>query len=243
MEQIYTHPFVIVEKIGGTHDNPPVFDVAVVDCDGSTFVVEATGDRDDAITVAEIIAESFDSWKLTTKPVPEPEPPEPEPTVAPLLREALLASAEVLWSSVNEWCPYDEVADHVNDLLRGFLPDEIAEIVMEWADVNGCSLKMALDHYYVDVSTNPPRLTAWQVVLQSQAIHPGWSPEEHRRFLNEEGYEVPLIKGRTPDEVVARWLDENNAWPGGPVVRAGIDMPGWVHPHTHPDSPPDQGSE
>jgi hypothetical protein len=78
------------------------------------------------------------------------------------------------------------------------------------------------------------RLTAWQVVLQSQAIHPTWRASEHGNFLMDEGYDVSVLGRKageapgldhdeTPIECIARWLRENEAWPGGAAARAGVD--------------------
>jgi hypothetical protein len=55
-------------------------------------------------------------------------------------------------------------------------------------------------------------LTMWQTVLQSQAIHPDWDAETHLAYLDQEAYPVSTLgqaAGRTPKEVVERWLREN----------------------------------
>jgi hypothetical protein len=161
LQEIYNHRFVIVEKIKGVGPKDPgAYDIAVRYQDGTTFVVEATSDQEDALNVASELAAAFDSWSDRTviRSGPQPEPPmhgaswpgarEPEPTVAPLLREALLASAEILWDSVNERCPYDEIIDHVTDLLRGFLAEEVVDEVIEWADVNQCPLGEAITAWF-----------------------------------------------------------------------------------------------
>lgn len=217
MEEIYTHKFVIVEAIESlreplTLESDSVYDVAVRHRDGSTFVVEATSERADAMDVAHVIGSAFDSWL--------PDAPEPEPPVAPYLREALLQAAEVLWGSVNERCPFDEVVDHVTELMRGFLPPEVADTVIEWADECGSTLTEALEAWW---TKSQRRLTAWQVVLQSQVIHPEWNAVEHGHFLMDEGYDVSAlgVEDETPLRCIRRWLDENLAWPGGPVARAG----------------------
>lgn len=127
MEEIYTHRFVVVEDVGGPAGFGS-YDVMVRDRDGNCIVVEAVADEELALDVASSIATAFDSWSV-------------KPTT---LSKALLASAEVLWSAVSEGCPFDEIVDHVSDLLRGILPAELADAVIEWADVNECSLEGAI---------------------------------------------------------------------------------------------------
>jgi hypothetical protein len=78
--------------------------------------------------------------------------------------------------------------------------------------------------------------TAWQVVLQSQAIHPTWRAAEHGNYLLDTGHDLSAIGRKagdvpgldhdeTPIECIARWLRENEDWPGGPVARASGDAP------------------
>ncbi len=49
-------------------------------------------------------------------------------------------------------------------------------------------------------------LTTWQVVKQSWLIHPDWTPEVHRSFLENDADEcfrrIPTI------EVIAGWLEQ-----------------------------------
>lgn len=40
-------------------------------------------------------------------------------------------------------------------------------------------------------------------VLQSQIIHPAWTPEDHAAWLDDKGYAVP------PVEVLTRWMREH----------------------------------
>lgn len=62
------------------------------------------------------------------------------------------------------------------------------------------------------------RLTAAQVVLQSQLIHPDWTVDEHLSFLDEEGYVVPPLGG-SRKLIVEQWMRDN--------IRMGrVDDPG-----------------
>jgi hypothetical protein len=69
-------------------------------------------------------------------------------------------------------------------------------------------------------------LTSWQIVLQSQVIHPDWDARTHLNYLQwEAGKNIDHIGpsiGLSPQQCVQKWLDENNAWPGGPAARAGM---------------------
>jgi hypothetical protein len=157
MQEIYNHRFVIVHKINGVGPKDPgCYDIAVRYKNGTTFVVEASSEREDALDVASELASAFDSWSDRTviQSGPQPEPPMHGalwlgPLVPPDASEmagalsvgsALIRSADMLWSAVSEDCPVDEVIDHVSDLLRGCLPAELVDTVIEWADVNECSL-------------------------------------------------------------------------------------------------------
>lgn len=67
------------------------------------------------------------------------------------------------------------------------------------------------------------RLTPWQVVLQSQVIHPDWTTDDHAHFLMDEGYDISHlgVGDESTRTCIDRWLRENNEWPGGPAARAG----------------------
>jgi hypothetical protein len=72
------------------------------------------------------------------------------------------------------------------------------------------------------------RLTMWQVVLQSQLIHPDWSPEIHLAFLEQEGYDTQEMEfgpttGWTPAEIVERWLRQNMEAGRAPVTAAAFE--------------------
>lgn len=64
------------------------------------------------------------------------------------------------------------------------------------------------------------RLTTWQVVRQSHAIHPDWDVATHLAFLGQEGYDLRVFSFRireakpsTPTSVVTRWLAEMDRLP------------------------------
>jgi hypothetical protein len=135
MEIIFTHKFVAVERIDGVGPNDPgCYDIAVRARNGDTVVVEATSDGADALDLSAAIASAFDSWH---------EPATTTSVTGDPMGDALLACADRLWTSISEDCPYDEVVDHVESLLRGFNEPDDVDSLMQWADVRQCSLTEA----------------------------------------------------------------------------------------------------
>lgn len=59
-------------------------------------------------------------------------------------------------------------------------------------------------------------LTAWQAVLQSQAIHPGWTVEDHLEWMVDEGYDLSTLRPEPGKDVVAllRWWMADNVSSG-----------------------------
>lgn len=55
------------------------------------------------------------------------------------------------------------------------------------------------------------RLTSWQVVRQSQLCHPDWDVATHIQYLDQAGYDWRRLgrPGETPEQCIARWLEEN----------------------------------
>jgi hypothetical protein len=136
LEEIYTHRFVAVEKINGVGPRDPgCYDIAVRYHDGTTFVVEASSDLEDALHVASNIADAFESWMEAVVKTPS--------ITGDPMGDALLASADRLWTSISEDCPYDEVVDHVESLLRGFNQPDDVDSIMQWADIRQCTLTQA----------------------------------------------------------------------------------------------------
>lgn len=59
------------------------------------------------------------------------------------------------------------------------------------------------------------RLTIWQLVLQSQLIHPDWSAMDHLGYLVDDEFRDPCAECHTHPlgvtELIDRWLAENVA--------------------------------
>ena len=73
-----------------------------------------------------------------------------------------------------------------------------------------------------------------RAVLQSQTIHPDWTPETHLAWLTNEGYDVAML-GVDPLPVIGRWLAENTA--SGEVDRVRAQA-GPIAAVTHPADVP-----
>jgi hypothetical protein len=80
-------------------------------------------------------------------------------------------------------------------------------------------------------------LTMWQTVLQSQALHPGWTAEEHLAYLRLDDLEHDpgTLTGGTPEEVIGRWLAENITSGRLEIVWRNAGMPARPCGGHHPD--------
>jgi hypothetical protein len=52
-------------------------------------------------------------------------------------------------------------------------------------------------------------MTQWQTVLQSQAIHPDWTPRQHAEYLRDEHPDGLSRMGGDPVLLIEGWLMEN----------------------------------
>lgn len=71
------------------------------------------------------------------------------------------------------------------------------------------------------------RLTIWQLVLQSQLIHPDWSAMDHLGYLVDDEFRDPCAECHTHPlgvtELIDRWLAENVAAGRAPAPPAAHD--------------------
>lgn len=51
-------------------------------------------------------------------------------------------------------------------------------------------------------------LTAFDVVAQSWAIHPDWTPEDHAAFLKQEGYDLAELAAAYPLTFIAHRITQ-----------------------------------
>jgi len=65
----------------------------------------------------------------------------------------------------------------------------------------------------------------WQAVKQSWLIHPDWTVEIHLAWLHQEAYDTCTLYGGTPQEVIARWLDEHRRCAQWEITRPGPPSP------------------